>query len=126
LPDLETRLHGAIRAWDFDDDGPAARTPWRSSAPRATIRAMSKTAKKRLHELVEALPESETYAARRYLEYLRDQSDPYARLDDADPFEQMPDEERARLHAALDQAEKEIAAGKGIPAEELLLELRGR
>lgn len=85
---------------------------------------MSNTAKKLLHDLVEALPESETQAARRYLEYLRDQSDPYAHLDHGDPFEQMPEEERARLHADLDQAEKEIAAGQGIPAGELLRELR--
>jgi hypothetical protein len=48
-------------------------------------------------------------AARRYLEYLRDLSDPYAHLDGWDPFEVMSDGERAELHAALAGAEKEIA-----------------
>jgi hypothetical protein len=85
---------------------------------------MSSAAKQELHELVDALPQSETQAARRYLEYLRDLSDPYAHLDDGDPFADMPDDERARLHAALDKAEGEIAAGKGIPAEEFFRELR--
>ncbi len=85
---------------------------------------MSNTVKKVLHELVESLPQSETHAARRYLEYLRDQCDPYAYLDRSDPFEEMPDEERARLHAALDQAEKEFAAGQGISSEEFLREIQ--
>ena len=86
--------------------------------------AMSNAAKEALHELVDALPQSETQAARRYLEYLRDLSDPYVQLDDGDPFADMPDDERVRLHAALDRAEKEIADGKGIPAAALLRELR--
>jgi hypothetical protein len=47
-----------------------------------------------------------------------------AKKDLRDPFEDMPDGERAELHAALDRAEKEIAAGKTIPADELLRELR--
>jgi hypothetical protein len=87
---------------------------------------MSNTAKKDLHDLVDALPQSEAQAARRYLEYLRDLSDPYARMDGRDPFEDMPDGERAELHASLDRAEKEIAAGKSIPADEFLRELRAK
>jgi hypothetical protein len=88
------------------------------------MRATSNAARKELHELVDTLPQKETLAARRYLEYLRDLSDPYAYLDHGDPFDDMPAEERARLHAALDQAEQEFAAGKGIPADMLLRELR--
>ena len=87
---------------------------------------MSGAAKKDLHELVDALPLNEVQAARRYLEYLRDLSDPYASLDSGDPFDGMPDDERSRLHAALDRSEKEFAEGKGIPAEVVLRELRNR
>ncbi len=51
--------------------------------------------------------------------------DEYAYLADADdPTANMSDEERERLHAALDQSEREFAAGKGIPVEEVLRELR--
>ncbi len=88
------------------------------------MRVMSSVAKKEIYELVDTLPDNELHAARRYLEYLRDQSDPYAHLDARDPFENMSDDERARLHAALEQSEKEFAAGKGIPAEDALRELR--
>jgi hypothetical protein len=87
---------------------------------------VSNTARKDLHELVDALPPGEEQAARRYLEYLRDASDPFAHLDRADPFADMPDGERAKLHDALDRAEKEIAAGSSISAEDLLRELRAR
>ena len=85
---------------------------------------MSKAARKDLHELVDALPPGEEQAARRYLEYLRDVSDPYARLDKVEPFGDMPEDERAKLHASLRQAEDEIAGGRSPPAEDLLRELR--
>lgn len=87
---------------------------------------MSNTARKDLHELVDALPPGEEQAVRRYLEYLRDASDPFAYLDKADPFADMPDGERAKLHEALDRAEKEIAAGSSVSAEDLLRELLAR
>lgn len=87
---------------------------------------MSNAAKKDLHDLVDALPASEAQAARRYLEYLRDLSDPYAYLDGHDPFEDLPESERDKLHASLARAEKEIASGRGIPADEVLRELRLR
>lgn len=77
-----------------------------------------------LYELVDALPAREVPAARRYLEYLRDLSDPYAHLDDVDPFANMPDDERAKLHASLERAEREIEEGKGISGAEFLRELR--
>jgi hypothetical protein len=85
---------------------------------------MSSTARKDLHALVDALPASEEQAARRYLEYLRDASDPYASLDRVDPFVDMPDDERARLHASLQRAEEEIASGDSTSAEDLVRELR--
>ncbi len=74
---------------------------------------MSNTARKDLHELVDALPPGEEQAARRYLEYLRDASDPFSHLDKADPFADMSEGDRAKLHASLERAEKEIAAGAG-------------
>jgi hypothetical protein len=44
-------------------------------------------------------------------------------VDDAD---ELDDEDRARLHVALEQAQDEIDRGEGIPAEEVLAELRKR
>lgn len=85
---------------------------------------MGNTARDDLHALVDALPPGEAQAARRYLEYLRDSSDPYAHLDGRDPFENLPDQERSEVHASLELGEREIAAGKGIPVGEVLRELR--
>jgi hypothetical protein len=85
---------------------------------------MSNTARKDLHALVDALPASEEQAARRYLEYLRDASDPYASLDRVEPLADMADDERARLHASLRPAEEEITAGQSSPAEDVVRELR--
>ncbi len=36
----------------------------------------------------------------------------------------LDDEDRARLHAALETSEEEFKAGKGIPAAEVIAELR--
>lgn len=83
---------------------------------------MGDTARKELHDLVDALPPGEEQAARRYLEYLRDASDPYAHLDKEDPFGDMPEEEHARLREALERGEREIAAGESVAAEDLLAE----
>jgi len=41
-----------------------------------------------------------------------------------DPFEHMPDEERERLHAALDESKKQLDAGKGLSPDAVLRELR--
>jgi len=84
---------------------------------------MSNAARQELHALVDALPVSEEQAARRY-EVLRDASDPYASLDKVEPLLDLADDERARLHASLRQAEDEIAAGKSVAAEDLVRELR--
>jgi hypothetical protein len=71
---------------------------------------MSKTAREDLHALVG--------------ESLRDASDPYASLDRVDPFVDMADDERARLHASLQQAEEEITSGGSTSAEDLVRELQ--
>lgn len=36
----------------------------------------------------------------------------------------LDDEDRARLHAALDAADDELRAGKGVPGEQIIAELR--
>jgi hypothetical protein len=85
---------------------------------------MSNAARKDLHALVDALPASEEQAARSYLEYLRYASDPYASLDKVEPLLDLADDERAKLHAWLRQAEAEIAAGTAGTAGDLIQELR--
>jgi hypothetical protein len=87
---------------------------------------MSNAARKELHALVDALPASEEQAARRYLEYLRDASDPYPSLDEVEPLLDLADDERAKLHASLRQAEAEIAAGTAVAAGDLVQELRAQ
>ena len=42
----------------------------------------------------------------------------------AEPLRGLADEDRARLHAALNQAEDEIADGKAVSAADVLQELR--
>jgi hypothetical protein len=44
-------------------------------------------------------------------------------VDDGDDLD---DDDRARLHAALDRSQRDFLAGKGIPAEEVLAELSAR
>ena len=43
-----------------------------------------------------------------------------------DEGDELDDEDRARLHAALDRSQRDFLAGRGIPAEEALAELRAR
>jgi Protein of unknown function DUF104 len=38
--------------------------------------------------------------------------------------DELDDEDRARLHSALDAADDELRAGKGIPGDQFLAELR--
>ena len=85
---------------------------------------MGNAARKDLHAFIDALPAGEEQAARRYLEYLRDASDPYASLDKIEPLMDMAHDERARLHASLRQAEEEITAGRSVSAEDLIRNLR--
>jgi hypothetical protein len=44
-------------------------------------------------------------------------------VDDAD---QLDDEDRRRLHVAIERGQQEIAQGKGVPAAQILAELRTR
>jgi hypothetical protein len=53
----------------------------RRATQAARIPGMSSAARKALLELIDALPPGEEQAARRYLEYLRDASDPHAHLE---------------------------------------------
>jgi hypothetical protein len=76
---------------------------------------MSTADRKDLHDLVDALPPGEVQAAQRHLEFLLAMRDPLAGL---------ADDERARLHASLREAEAEIAAGQALPADAVLRELQ--
>ena len=85
---------------------------------------MSNALKKKLHTLVDTLPDDELPAARRYLEFLRDQgSDPYAHLDDDDGLDEH---ERQRLHDSIQRGLEQMSAGEGRPASEVLADLRSR
>lgn len=76
------------------------------------MEAMSDAAKKELHDLVDALPESEVMPARRYLEYLRDVG------------EELSDEELARLDSDIATSLAEARAGKTHAAADVLAHLR--
>lgn len=75
------------------------------------------TSKARLHELVEQLPDEETAAAARFLEYLRDVgSDPMRRVLDEAPEDDEPT--TPEEDASAEEAWQEYKAGKSISAEE--------
>jgi len=42
----------------------------------------------------------------------------------ADAWDDLDDQDRARLHAVLEASEEDIAAGRVFPAEDLIAELR--
>lgn len=85
---------------------------------------MSSALKQTLHALVDTLPERELPAARRYLEFLRDEgSDPYAHLDDEDGLDEQ---DRERLHASIRRGVEQMHAGEGRPAAEVIADLRAR
>ena len=44
----------------------------------------------------------------------------------ADQGDDLDDEDRARLHVALDRSQADFLAGRGIPAEEVMAELRAK
>jgi hypothetical protein len=78
------------------------------------------TVKEELHQLVDALPDSELLPARRFLEYLSQVGgDPVLRalLEAPDDDEPLTDED----HAALDEAWQEYRRGDGIPDANLKL-----
>lgn len=51
------------------------------------------TVKERVRRLLDDLPDSELYAAERYLEYLRDSRNPIARALDNAPLDDEPDDD---------------------------------
>jgi hypothetical protein len=79
------------------------------------------TTKDRLKDLIDQLPDRELYAVRRFIEFLRDSSDPML-----DMLLEVPQED-ARLSeetlSALDEADCDIRSGALVPHEELKREL---
>ena len=71
------------------------------------------TDKTTLHQLVEALPESELVAAERFLAYLRDMADPVRRALLTAPWDDEPETDEERQ--AVQEAHEELAQGKTIP-----------
>jgi hypothetical protein len=70
------------------------------------MEAKAKT-RSELHRLIDELPEAETQAARRYLEYLRDRGLPGLKelLEAPEEEEELSDEGRRRLEEGLEDLE---------------------
>jgi hypothetical protein len=77
--------------------------------------------RERLHELLDALPESEWPEAERLLVKLRRQADPVLRAIQDSPVDDEP--ETPEEAAAVAQAKAELAAGQYVSHEELLRRL---
>lgn len=69
-------------------------------------------AREQIHRLVDELPDDELDAAKRYLQYLRDQGDPFARLLANAPLddEETTPEEDASAREAWDKRHESISA----------------
>jgi hypothetical protein len=69
-------------------------------------------AREQIHRLVDELPDNELDAAKRYLQYLRDQGDPFARALAAAPLddEETSAEEDASAREAWDKRHEAISA----------------
>jgi hypothetical protein len=74
-----------------------------------------------LHELVDELPEEETHAAKRYLEYLTERGDPFLRALRRAPEVDEPLSAADRV--ALEEARRALAEGDVVTDEELRAEL---
>lgn len=68
--------------------------------------------RERIHRLVDELPDDELDAAKRYLQYLRDHGDPFARAlaDAPEDDEQTSPEEDASSRRAWEQRHEGISA----------------
>jgi CO dehydrogenase/acetyl-CoA synthase beta subunit len=75
------------------------------------------TIKEELHRLVDELPESESHAARRFLEYLRNMGDPVLRAMLEAPEDDEPETEEER--AAVAEAQEDFKAGRVVSHQEL-------
>ncbi|MEL6196052.1 MAG: hypothetical protein AAFZ38_11680 [Myxococcota bacterium] len=79
------------------------------------MNTMSSALREELHQLLDQLNDEQLEEAEQRLREI-----------EGDPFEDMDPEERKKLHASLDQAEADIAAGRTRPVGEFLNELRAR
>jgi hypothetical protein len=79
------------------------------------------TTKATLHQIIEALPESELVAAGRFLSYLRDMADPVCRPLLTAPWDNEPETEDERQ--AVQEARNELARGEVYPLDEVRREL---
>ena len=75
------------------------------------------TMKEELHRLVDELPDSESHAAKRFLEYLRNMGDPMMQALMEAPMDDEPETEEER--AAIAEAYDDIAAGRVVTMEEI-------
>jgi CO dehydrogenase/acetyl-CoA synthase beta subunit len=75
------------------------------------------TIKEELHRLVDELPESESHAAKRFLEYLRNMGDPVLRAMLEAPEDDEPETEEER--AAVAEAQEDFKAGRVVSHQEL-------
>ena len=85
------------------------------------IPTMAPPPRKRLHRLIDQLPEDEIGAVERYLRSLCADDDPVIRAVRTAPVddESLTDEDRA----AIDEGRSDIAAGRGIPHHRVLRKL---
>ena len=75
------------------------------------------TIKEELHRLVDELPENESHAAKRFLEYLRNMGDPVLRAMLEAPEDDEPETEEER--AAVAEAQEDFKAGRVVSHQEL-------
>jgi hypothetical protein len=86
---------------------------------------MSDAVREDVRALLQKLSDEELVAAQRCLERMLEERgiDPYAHLDEGD---ELDDEERERLHAAIRLGYEQMRAGRGRPIQEVVAELRSR
>ncbi len=79
-----------------------------------------------IRDLLDKLSGDELIAAQRYLEHVMDERgiDPYAHLDASD--DDLDDDEREKLHAALDRGIAQADAGQTRPLSAVLDEMQRR
>jgi len=80
-----------------------------------------------VRDLLDKLSGNELLATQRYLELVMETRgiDPYAHLDDFDE-DDLDAKDRAALDASIARGLEEMRQGKGLPAEEVLDEMRKR
>ena len=81
-----------------------------------TTKRKAHTLRKELHRLVDELPDRDLYAAKRFLAYLRNTSDPLVQKLMEAPYDDEPVTEEEE--AALAEAYEDLAAGRVVPHEE--------